>query len=154
MVLRRRARIRRALYAAPRWLYKARLGFLLGERFIAIEHEGRNTGTTYLTPLEVIYRDRSADEYFVIPARGERSDWFRNVSKYPATAVYSGSRKRQVSQRVVDIDEAIAVMKIYEQDHPEAAVAMLDLAGVGGEPTTLAWRSAMDHLPMVAFTPK
>ena len=151
----RRARWRLALlFTVPRTLYKNRLGFLLGRRFIAIEHEGRSTGTTYVTPVEVIHYDRAANEYFVISARGDRSDWYRNISKYPATAVYFGSRKRSVSHRIVDIDEAIAAMMIYERDHPDAAAAMLDLAGVGGEPTTLAWRSAMEHLPMVAFKPR
>lgn len=151
----RRGRMRRFfLLTVPRTLYRVRLGFLLGRRYIAIEHEGRSTGTVHVTPVEVIHHDRAADEYYVIAARGERSEWYRNVSKYPATAVYFGSRKRSVSQRIVDIDEAIAAMTIYEKDHPRAAVAMLDLAGVGGEPTTLAWRSAMARLPMVAFSPR
>ena len=151
---RRRAGIRKALIASPQWVYRSRFGFLLGKRFICIEHEGRNTGTTYLTPVEVIYRDQSSDEYYVVSARGERSDWYRNISKYPATAVYFGSRKRKVNQRMVPVDEAVAAMKIYEQDHPKAAAAMLELAGVRSNGGTQSWRSAMERLPMVAFQPR
>ena len=142
------------MLGVPAWVFRSRLGFLFGKRFICIEHEGRNTGTLYFTPVEVIYRDKAANEYYVVSARGDRADWYRNVSKYPATAVYFGSRKRRVNQRIVPIDEAVAAMAIYEKDHQKAAAAMLELAGVGGDSSTMAWRSAMEVLPMVAFQPK
>lgn len=154
MAKRRRARMRKLLYTAPRLMYQSRLGSVLGKRFIAIEHEGRNTGTTYLTPVEVIYHDKESNEYYVVSARGDRADWYRNISKYPATAVYFGSRKRRVDQRMVPVDEAVAAMKIYEQDHPRAAVALLELAGITDDSSTMAWRSAVEKLPMVAFRPR
>ena len=135
-------------------MFRTRLGFLLGKRIICIVHEGRNTGTVYYTPIEVIYRDKAADEYYVVSARGERSDWYRNIRKYPATAVYFGSRKRRVNQRFVPIDEAVAAMRLYERDHPKAAAAMLEPAGVGADSIAMAWRSAMEQLPMVAFQPR
>ena len=154
MAKRRRVRLRRALYTAPRWMYRGRLGSMLGKRFIAIEHEGRNTGTTYLTPVEVIYHDEESNEYYVVSARGDRADWYKNISKYPATAVYFGSRRRSVNQRMVPVDEAVAAMKIYEQEHPKAAASFLELAGIKGDTSTMAWRSAMEQLPMVAFQPR
>jgi deazaflavin-dependent oxidoreductase (nitroreductase family) len=150
----RRGALRKSLLEAPVWLFRSRLGFLAGKRFICIQHEGRNTGRIYFTTVEVIYRDKTANEYYAVSARGERSDWFRNVSKYPATAVYIGSRKRRVDQRIVPIDEAVAAMQIYQQKHRKAAAAMLELAGVDGDPSPVAWRSAMEVLPMVAFRPR
>ncbi len=150
----RRGALRKGLLGLPVWLFRIRLGFLAGKGFICIVHEGRTSGTIYFTPVEVIYRDRTANEYYAVSARGKRSDWYRNVKKYPATAVYIGSRRRQVNQRIVPFDEAIAAMQIYEQKHPKAAAAMLELAGVGGDSGTLAWRSAMEVLPMVAFQPR
>jgi deazaflavin-dependent oxidoreductase (nitroreductase family) len=154
MVKRRRGRLRRWLLGAPRILFEARLGFLFRKRIICIEHEGRDTGNRYVTPIEVIYRDRETNEYYVVSARGERADWYRNIQKYPASAVYIGSRKRRVRQRVVPVDEAVAVMKVYEKGHPKAAAALFDLADVTPNVSTEPWVLAMEQLPMVAFQPR
>ena len=154
MARRRRGNLRKSLLGAPKWVYRARLGFVFGRRFICVEHEGRNTATRYLTPLEVLYRDRAHNEYFVVSARGDKADWYRNISKYPATSVYIGSRKRPVRQRMVDSDDAVAVMRIYERDHPKAAAALLELADVVPNVSTEPWRSAMERIPMVGFTPR
>jgi deazaflavin-dependent oxidoreductase (nitroreductase family) len=154
MVKRQRGRLRRWLLGSPRFLFRARLGFVFRKRIICIEHEGRNTGEVYLTPVEVLFRDRSKNEYYVVSARGYRSDWFRNISQYPARSVYMGSRKRRVTQRMVPMDEAVAVMKVYERRHPKAAAALLDLAGVTPNVSTEEWVAAMEALPMVAFKPR
>lgn len=151
---RKRGGLRRWLLGAPTILFQSRLGFLFRKRIICIEHEGRNTGDIYRTPVEVLYRDRDKDEYYVISARGGRADWYRNIQKYPATAVYFGSRRLPVRQRMVPIDEGVAVMKIYERYHPKAAVALLDLAGVQANVSTEPWASALETLPMVAFHPR
>ena len=150
---RRRGRLRKSLLGAPSWVFRSRLGFVFGKRFICVEHEGRETAARHLTPLEVVHRDKDRNEYFVISARGNRADWYRNISKYPATAVYVGSRKRRVGQRMVPVDEAVAVMQIYQRAHEKAAKALLGLAGVSGA-DRVAWQTAMQRLPMVAFRPK
>lgn len=154
MIKRRQGGLRRWLISSPTMLFQSRLGFVFRKRIICIEHEGRNTGEVYLTPVEVLYRDRGNNEYYVISARGDRADWYRNVSQYPASAVYFGSRKRRVRQRLVPIDEAVAVMKVYEQGHPKAAAALLDLADVTPNVSTETWVAGMERLPMVAFQPR
>ncbi len=154
MVKRRRGRLRKWLLGSPRFLFQLRLGFVFRKRIICIQHEGRNTAEVYLTPVEVLYRDKAKNAYYVVSARGDRADWFRNVSKYPATAVYIGSRKRRVTQRMVPVDEAVPVMKIYEKRHPKAAAALLDLARTTPNVSTESWVAAMGELPMVSFTPR
>lgn len=154
MVKRRRGRLRKWLLGSPSRLFRSRFGLVFRERLICIQHEGRNTAEVYLTPVEVLYRDRSKNEYYVVSARGDRADWYRNISKYPATSVYFGSRKRKVYQRMVPMDEAVAVMKVYEQRHPKAAAALLDLAGVTPNVSTESWVAAMEALPMVSFRPR
>lgn len=154
MVKRRRGRLRKWLLGSPSVLFRSRLGFVFRKRIICIQHEGRNTAEVYLTPVEVLFRDRSKNEYYVVSARGYRADWFRNISQYPATAVYFGGRRRTVYQRMVPIDEAVAVMKVYEKRHPKAAEALLDLAGVTPNVSTESWVAAMESLPMVSFRPR
>ncbi len=149
MFKRRPGELRKWFLGAPKYLFQARLGFLFGKRFICIVHEGRNTGKTYLTPLEVVYRAKETGEYFVISARGARADWYRNIQKYPVSAVYIGSRKRRMRQRMVPVDEAIVVIKDYQRRHPKAAAALAQLIGSSVDNTD--WSAAMEQLPMVAF---
>lgn len=47
----------RWLLHAPVWLYRARLGFLLGQRFLLITHVGRSSGRRYQTVVEVVGRE-------------------------------------------------------------------------------------------------
>jgi deazaflavin-dependent oxidoreductase (nitroreductase family) len=154
MVKRRRGRVKKLLIQVPGWMFQARLGFPFRKRIIGIQHEGRTTGKTYVTPVEVLYRDKDNNEYFVISARGDRADWYRNITKYPASAIHIGSLRYRVSQRLVPIDEAMAVMKMYERDHAKAARAFLELAGVKGDSGPVGWRAAMEQFPMVAFQPR
>ncbi len=151
MALTRREKWKAGFVRIPSWFFRWRVGFLFGRRIIGIEHEGRTSGKTYVTAVEALYRDKETNEYFVVPARGRRSDWFKNIDKYPAAAIYVGSRRRRVRQRIVPVAEAVGIMKEYEREHPRAARAMLELAGVEGEPTGVTWRQTMEQLPMVAF---
>ena len=152
MFKRRPGGFRKWFLGAPKYLFLARLGFVFGKRFICIVYEGRNTGKTYRTPLEVVYRDNETGEYFVISARGARADWYRNVQKYPVSAVYIGSRKRRMRQRMVPVDEAVVVIKDYQRRHPKSAAALAQLIGISVDGS--GWRAVMEQLPMVAFGPR
>ncbi len=154
VVKRRRGRLRKWLLGSPSHVFQWRFGFLFRKKLICIEHEGRKTAKRYLTPVEVLYRDRGSNEFYVVSARGERSDWYRNIRKYPAEAVYIGSRRQRVRQRMVPVDEAVVVMKVYEKGHPKAAAALFELSGAVANASTEPWVAAMERLPMVAFQPR
>ena len=67
----------RWLLKAPTYLYRARLGFLFGHRFLMIEHRGRNSGNTYRTVIEVA--GRTDDEWICSSGTGPNADWYRNL---------------------------------------------------------------------------
>ena len=46
----------RALVRAPIWLYRARLGFVMGHRMLLLEHIGRKSGARRYAVLEVVER--------------------------------------------------------------------------------------------------
>jgi hypothetical protein len=69
----------RALLSLPVHLYHARLGFLLGHRFLLLVHTGRRTGLSHETVLEVIRYDRAAHEAVVAAGWGRRTGWLHNV---------------------------------------------------------------------------
>lgn len=114
---------------APRYLYRMGLGWLLGKRFVQIEHTGRTSGRPRTTVLEVIRRDPGSLD--VPAAWGETSDWFRNISKNPSVRVSTGAR-RNVSgvATVLSRDDAAGVFAGYVDEHPAAAKALAKTFGL------------------------
>ena len=69
----------RALLSLPVHLYHARLGFLLGHRFLLLVHTGRRTGLSRETVLEVMRYDPVSREAVVAAGWGRRTGWLHNV---------------------------------------------------------------------------
>ena len=67
----------------PSYLYRFRLGRLLGHRFLLLTHRGRKSGLTGRTPLEVLHFDPRSRESVVLSARGKKADWYRNIEASP-----------------------------------------------------------------------
>jgi F420H(2)-dependent quinone reductase len=87
----------RWIVRAPVWLYRARLGFLLGSRLLMLEHTGRKTGTRRYAVLEIVQCPRPGT-YVVASGFGTRAHWFRNVRANPrsaSTPVHTGPPERQ-----------------------------------------------------------
>ena len=87
----------RWLVRAPIWLYRARLGFLLGSRLLMLEHLGRKSGTRRYVVLEVVARPRPGT-YVVASGFGTRAQWFRNVRANPHVRVYAGGHRPRQRQ--------------------------------------------------------
>ncbi len=105
---------------APIWLYRARLGGLLGGRLLMLEHIGRKTGARRQVVLEVIDRP-AADRYIIASGFGDRAQWFRNITANPRVRVYTGSRRpAPATARVLDQAEADRVLSGYIERHPRS----------------------------------
>lgn len=139
---------------APKWLYRAHLGFLLGSRFLLLEHVGRRSKSPYQTPLEVAHHDPDRDEYIVTSGTGVKADWYRNIQANLADAIWLGNRRYPVVQRFLPTDEAVDVMKGYERDHPKAAAKLESMMGVSHADTQESWMAMMEKIPMIGFTPQ
>ena len=142
--------LERLLFRAPIMLYRAGLGFLLGRRFLMLEHTGRRSGETRRTILEVVVND--SDSIYVVAGWGTAAQWLKNVRANPHVTIHVGSRSYRTRAEMVDGDEAHDVMRRYGSEHPRAlnrlAALMLDEPGDG--PREQADRVA-DRLPMVRF---
>jgi hypothetical protein len=64
----------RRVLRAPAHLFRWRLGFVFGDRFILVDHVGRRLGTAYQTALEVVKHDEATGEYVVCSGTGPRAD--------------------------------------------------------------------------------
>ena len=107
----------RWLLRAPGLVYRANLGWLLGERFVQLTVRGRRSGLPRRVVLEVIGRGSSRAELLVASAWGRQAEWFRNVQADPRVQVQVG-RRRFVSE-VSEISESAAAeaLRDYARAH-------------------------------------
>jgi deazaflavin-dependent oxidoreductase (nitroreductase family) len=110
----------RTLARLPLWLYRAHLGWLLGQRFLRLTHIGRRSGAPRHTVLEVVAHDRPTDTYVVVSGLGEQSQWFRNIQKTPEVVITVGHRRMRATAVRLSADDAEPVMRDYLRRHPLA----------------------------------
>jgi deazaflavin-dependent oxidoreductase (nitroreductase family) len=110
--------VRRWLLRLPVWLYRAGLGWLLGERFLLLTHIGRKSGRPRETVLEVVHHDKATDTYFIASGWGEKSDWIRNLQKAPTVSVNVGKRHFVAMAKRLSIEQAQGTLLASAQHHP------------------------------------
>ncbi|MCK0117590.1 deazaflavin-dependent oxidoreductase (nitroreductase family) [Isoptericola sp. CG 20/1183] len=131
----------RALVRAPIWLYRAGLGFLLGDRLLLMQHRGRVSGQARSVVLEVA--DRPApDRLVVVSGMGPTAQWYRNVLAEPRVLVSVGTRRDvRALAHALSPAEAAATLEAYARDRPRPWAALrpvltewaLPLAAATGE---------------------
>lgn len=137
----------------PTWLYRVRLGWLLGSRFICLMHRGRRSGRVHRAIIEVVRFDGDGPEAVVMAGWGERTQWYRNLEAAPAEEVRIGRRRwRRPGQRFLGEDERIGVLGSYVREHPLAARELLRLFGADSRDEA-AVRDLAGRLRAVAFRP-
>jgi deazaflavin-dependent oxidoreductase (nitroreductase family) len=145
------------LLGLPIYLYRARMGFLFGHRFLLLVTEGRRTGRRREAPLEVARYDRARHEAIVVAAWGQKTQWLHNLEAGLAREVWIGRERFVPTFRILEVDEAISVLEQYE-DHngiPKAVVrAVLSrLLGWRYDGSPAARRRAVEQLPLVGLRP-
>ena len=78
MVMRKPGPVLAWFYRAPSFLYRARIGWLMGPHFLMLTTTGRKTGTTRRTVLEVVARGTTPEgglppTLWVVASRGPRT---------------------------------------------------------------------------------
>jgi len=143
----------RPLLRLPIWLYRAHLGWLLGDRFLLLIHRGRKSGLPRQTVLEVVRHDKAAGTYIIVSGWGEKADWCRNIQQDARVRVRVGRRRFPATAVRLSVDEAAREVADYARRHP---VAYRQLAGllIGQLTGTEADHRAMAHnMPMFALRP-
>lgn len=140
---------------APLALYRARLGFLLGKRFLHLEHLGRKSGLPRDTVLEVVHHDPADGTYYVCSGWGEKADWFRNVMASPDVTITVGTKRMLVHAERLDETAATAVLTDYAGRNPTAFRNLSKL--MLGHPLATNADGAAElaaAIPAVAFRPR
>jgi deazaflavin-dependent oxidoreductase (nitroreductase family) len=148
----------RWLLRAPVYLYRWRLGWLLGHRFLLLIHVGRRSGRRRETVLEIVEYRNEGPEAVVISAFGLNADWLRNIRVNPNPEVVIGSRHFAAVYRILGADEAFRVLAGYERRNRFAAPVVRKVLS-----RLLGWhydgsgehrRRVAAELPFIAFRPR
>ncbi|WP_149361091.1 nitroreductase family deazaflavin-dependent oxidoreductase [Lolliginicoccus suaedae] len=144
--------LRRLAFRLPILLYKLRLGFILGERFMLLRHMGRKSGQLHETVVEVVARDPAEGSWTVAAAFGPKTDWYRNLRKHPATTVQVGGREFRVMAAFPDAEIGGEIMVRYAHAHPAAAKRIAAFLGhaVDGGPDD--YRNLGQAIPFAVLT--
>ena len=138
----------------PIWLYRARLGWLLGGRFLMLTHTGRKSGLARQTVIEVVQHEKATDTYYVVSGWGEKADWYQNIRQTPSVTVHTGRRTFQSNAEFIPVDDAVDILKAYAREHPTAFNELSGLfLGERMKPDSDAPQRIAGKMPMVAFRP-
>jgi deazaflavin-dependent oxidoreductase (nitroreductase family) len=104
----------------PLLLYRARLGRLLGERFVRLTVVGRRSGRPRDVVVEVVDRDPARSRYVVFSAWGERAQWARNLLAHPEARIEVGGRRFAARATRLPAAEIASHLERYSCRHPLA----------------------------------
>ena len=145
----------RTLLRLPIWLYRLRLGWLLGDRGLMLTHIGRKSGQLRQTILEVGGYDPATDTYTIGAGWGERSDWVRNIQQRSHVLVDVGRRRFEATARRLPAAEAEGWFRDFARRHPFEFRTLVRMAT--GQPPTRTdgdYRTLARTVPVVALRPR
>ncbi len=134
----------RWLMRLPIPMYRAGLGWLLGPRFVMIEHLGRSSGEPRYAVVEIVEREGRALR--VASGFGTRAQWYRNLRANGVAYLSTGGvRRERVAVDLLDDVASDTVLDRYRAAHPDAWLRLKNAMGVaqGGDA----------RIPIVEFTP-
>lgn len=135
----------------PIWLYKLKLGGLLGHRFLLLTHMGRVSGQPRNAVLEVIHYDEATNTHYAASGFGEKSQWFQNISQTPEVIIQVGNKQFPVIAERLPVDEAEAIFRDYHKRHPNAIKNLGKMVGYQMDGSEEDLTDFMRTIPLVAF---
>jgi deazaflavin-dependent oxidoreductase (nitroreductase family) len=141
------------IFKLPVLLYRLRLGWLLGKRFMQITHVGRHSGKVRRTILAVLRFDEKTREIYAVSA-WKGSDWYYNIQAAPALQVETGSVRYVPVQRSLSPEEITTAFLEYRKKHPIFSRMICRIPGWKWDSTYEEFLELARTLHGVALTPK
>jgi deazaflavin-dependent oxidoreductase (nitroreductase family) len=120
---------------------------------VMITHRGRKTGRIRQTILEVAHYDLVTREYVIGAAYGSRTDWYQNILAHPALSVQVGRQRYVPLQRQLTPEEALTILRDYQQRHPWLFRQCTRLFGFPNDGTDESLLTLSRAIPGMAFRP-
>jgi deazaflavin-dependent oxidoreductase (nitroreductase family) len=150
--------ILRTFLHLPVYLYRWRLGWLFGHRFLLLTHIGRRSGKHFQTVLEVMEYCKEKQEAIVMSGFGRNSNWLRNIETNGWAEVDIASEHFRAEFRFLGDDEAIRVVASYEQRNrfmlPIVHWVLSRLLGWNYTDSDADRHKLVQQLPLMAFRPR
>lgn len=145
----------RLLFRAPIWLYKLHLGWLMGGRFLLLNHIGRKSGQLRQAVIEVAGHDATTNTYYVASGFGRSAQWYKNILQTPEVVIQVGRQKMAVTAVALSPEKSGQKMVDYAHEHPKAAKNLMQFIGftVDGSDEDY-FVLGRDHIPFIAFKPR
>lgn len=141
------------VFKLPLVLYRLRLGWLFGHRFMLLTHVGRRSGKVRQTVLAVLHFDAHTKELKAVSA-WNASEWHKNIQAAPALQVETGLTRYTPVQRDLSAEEIAQLFVDFRRDRPLFSRMVCRIPG-------WKWDSSFDEflelartLRGVAFRPK
>ena len=110
----------RLFFEIPAVVYRLRMGWIFGRRFLLLTHRGRRSGIIRKTVVEAALFDPETFESLVIAGWGDRTNWYRNIVAAPALEVETGGRRYRPTQRILAPTEVRDAVEEYVERYPWA----------------------------------
>jgi deazaflavin-dependent oxidoreductase (nitroreductase family) len=141
------------IFKLPVFLYRLRLGWLLGKRFMQLTHVGRRSGKVRRTILAVLRFDEDTRAIYAVSA-WKGSDWYYNIQSTPALQVEIGSVRYVPKQRTLSPEEIATTFIEYRKCHPIFARIICRIPGWNADSTYDEFLELARTLRGVVFEPK
>ena len=145
----------RMLFRAPVYLYRAGLGWMLGNRILLLHHIGRVTGKERQVVLEVVEHDPADNSFVVASGWGSTAAWYRNVVHRPDVTIQVGRRIIPATAVKLTADEGAEIFAGYAMKHRMVARFLLPrVLGFTVDGSEADFRSVGRQLPFLRFVPQ
>ncbi len=141
----------RVLARLPIWLYRWHLGWLLGGRFVLINHIGRKSGLPRRVVVEVVRHDKNARTIIVASGFGEKAQWYQNLRKTPDVIIQLGTKKYAAHAEFLSAEEGAGEMADYARRHASAARELAKFMGYRVDGTEDDYRTLGQETPFIAL---
>jgi len=141
------------IFKLPVLLYRLRLGWLLGHRFMQLTHTGRKSGKVRRTILAVLHYNPQTREIYAVSA-WKGSDWYTNIQAAPARLVETGSVRYVPQHRPLTPEEIAAAFIAFRRQHPYFGRLICRIPGWKWDSTEAEFLALARTLRGVAFRPQ
>jgi len=141
-------------FRLPVYFYRFRLGWLLGGRFVLINHLGRKTGLPRQAVVEIIERDKGNGSVIVVAGYGQQTQWYQNLKAHPETTIQIGNHKFHVITDFITPEEGEEIIVRYLDRYGVLTGKLFSMMGYEWDGTEQGVRQiARESLRFVRFKP-
>jgi len=141
------------MFKLPLVLYRLRLGWLIGHRFMQLTHVGRRSGKVRRTVLAVLDFDPQTKEIKAVSA-WNASEWYKNIQASPAQQVETGFTRYAPLQRDLSAEEMAQLLVDYCREHPTFSRMVCRIPGWEWDSSYEEFLDLARTLRGVAFRPQ